>query len=227
MLSGSVRSLIFRLVGGARLGHVAGQHVDLVVPTARGLPFRRSYSIASAPDPSKPGTFEIAVTRVEGGPTSDALHALRPGAVVEVEGPHGNFVRTQEDRAHPALFVAAGTGLAPIRAMLTEDVRHLEGPPLVLLFGCRTPADVLWGDELSAWVRTCPRFVLHVTLSRAHKEWTGLTGYVQRHAGDLARSLPDGRAYVCGLSAMVDDVALLLERDARLKRNAIRYEIYD
>jgi CDP-4-dehydro-6-deoxyglucose reductase, E3 len=226
-LSGSVRGLRFRLVDGGSVGHVAGQHLDIVVPTAGGLAQRRAYSIASAPDRAHPDVFEIAVTRVEGGPASEALHALQPGAFVEVEGPRGTFVRPDEDRAHPALFVAAGTGLAPIRAMLAEDVLRANGPPLVLLFGCRTPGDVLWADDLRRWQRECPRFRVHVTLSRAKGEWTGLAGYVQRHAVALARSLSGARAYVCGLSAMVDEVVALLENEAGVPRASLRYEIYD
>ena len=65
MLSPSVRSLRFRMADGRPVGHEAGQYVDLVVPTRRGLPFRRSYSIASAPDPARADVFEVAVTRVE------------------------------------------------------------------------------------------------------------------------------------------------------------------
>lgn len=226
-LSPSVRSLIFRTADGGPVGHLAGQYVDLVVPTARGIPFKRSYSIASAPDAARPDRFEIAVTRVEGGPTSEALHALAPGAVVELEGPTGVFLRPPEHRARPALFVATGTGLAPLRAMLAEDVALPEGPPLVLLFGCRTPADLLWADELHAWQASCPRFRLHVTLSRAPPEWRGLVGYVQRHAHGLAHALPGAHAYVCGLSAMVDDVVALLERDVGMPHADVHYEVYD
>jgi ferredoxin-NADP reductase len=229
-LSPTVRGLRFRTTDGAAVGHLAGQYLDLLVPTARGLPYRRSYSIASAPDPADPAAFEIAVTRVEGGPTSQALHDLPVGGRVELEGPRGTFLRTGEDRAHPALFVAAGTGLAPIRAMLTEEVGRASqeggGPPLELLFGCRTPDDLLWGDELRAWQAHCPRFRLHVTLSRPLPDWAGLSGYVQRHAAALART-PDLRAYVCGLGAMVEDVVGLLERDAGVSRDRLRYETYD
>jgi ferredoxin-NADP reductase len=149
-LSPSVRSLIFRTSDGAPLGHLAGQYIDVIVPTPRGLPFKRSYSIASAPDAAHPELFELAVTRVAGGPTSEALHALVPGARVEMESPRGTFVRGAEARLAPALFVATGTGLAPIRAMLSEEVRTGEGRPLVLLFGCRTPHDLLWADQLGA-----------------------------------------------------------------------------
>ena len=226
-LSPSVRSLTFRTSGGAAVGHVAGQYLDLIVPTARGLPFKRSYSIASAPDAADPARFELAVTRVAGGPTSEALHALPPGGRVEIEGPRGTFLRSAEARAAPALFVATGTGLAPIRAMLRDEVTLREGPPLALLFGCRTPQDLLWAEELGAWERACPRFRLHVSLSRPPPGWTGRTGHVQAHAPDLARSLPGAHAYVCGLSAMVDDVVSLLERTAAVPRAALHYEVYD
>jgi ferredoxin-NADP reductase len=226
-LSPSVRGLRFVTSDGAPVGHIAGQYLDLVVATPGGLPFRRSYSIASAPDVEHPEAFELAVTRVDGGPTSQALHDLALGGAVEIEGPRGTFVRRDEDRARAGLFVAAGTGLAPIRAMLTEEVRRTNGPPLVLLFGCRTPADVLWADELTAWESAYPRFRLHVTLSRAPVAWAGLVGYVQRHAPGLVRALPDVRAYVCGLSAMVEDVTAALERDASVPRDALRYETYD
>jgi ferredoxin-NADP reductase len=234
-LSASVRSLTFRTTDGAAVGHLPGQYLDLVVPTARGLPFRRSYSIASRPDPERPDQFEIAVTRVEGGPTSEALHALLPGERVEIEGPYGSFLRRSEHRKHPSLFVATGTGLAPLRAMLAEEIAGADrlppaasaGSPLILLFGCRTPADLLWADELQAWRRSCPGFELHVTLSRAPPEWTGLVGYVQRHTPSIARALPDAHAYVCGLSAMVGDVVDLLERDAGLAHDAVHYEVYD
>jgi CDP-4-dehydro-6-deoxyglucose reductase, E3 len=226
-LSPSVRSLTFRTGDGAPVGHVAGQYLDLIVPTARGLPFKRSYSIASPPDTAHPDRFELAVTRVAGGPTSEALHALPLGGRVEIEGPRGTFVRSVEDRAAPALFVGTGTGLAPLRAMLAEEVTRIEGSPCVLLFGCRTPDDVLWADELGAWERASPRFQLQVTLSRPPAGWAGRTGYVQKHVVDLARSLPDAHAYVCGLSAMVDDVVGLLERTGTMPRAALHYEVYD
>jgi phenol hydroxylase P5 protein len=227
MLSPSVRSLVMRTTDGSAVGHVAGQYLDLIVPTARGLAFKRSYSIASPPGDTYPDQFELGVTRVEGGPTSQALHGMGPGATVDIEGPTGTFLRRESDRARSALFVAAGTGLAPIRAMLAEEVRSAEGPPLVLLFGCRTPDDVLWEHDLRAWQRACPRFALHVTLSRPPPEWSGLVGYVQRYARALAESLPGVHAYVCGLTAMVEDVVGLMEREAKLSRKAVHYETYD
>jgi ferredoxin-NADP reductase len=225
-LSPSVKSLTFEMCDGTPVGHVAGQHVDLIVPTSRGLAFRRSYSIASGPTARDAHRFEIAVTRVPEGPTSAALHSLEPGARVDVEGPKGQFVRSAEDREHPALFVAAGTGLAPLRAMLEEEGQATSGPPIHLLFGCRTPDDRLWYEQLRALERSCPRFTATTTLSRPLPSWQGLTGYVQRHAVGIAASLPGVRVYVCGMSAMVDEVVRALAL-AGVPPAHVRYELYD
>jgi len=151
MLSPSVRGLTFEPIGDP-LRYRAGQSLNLFVPTDRGLVMRRPYSVASAPYPIGNKTVDFAVTRVAGGPTSTALHSLAPGATVEADGPnHGWLSRREGEEQMPALFVATGSGLAPFRALLQEELARPDGPPVALLFGCRTQADILWRDELERW----------------------------------------------------------------------------
>jgi CDP-4-dehydro-6-deoxyglucose reductase len=231
MLSPSVRSLVFEVMGSAAFEHEPGHYVDLFVPPPRGLVMRRSYSIASAPAPERPTRVELAVTRVEGGVTSSALHAIPPGTVLEADGPRGSFLRWPSMRDDPTLFVAAGTGLAPLRAMLQAELARAYGPPVALLFGCRTEADLLWADELHGWRAHHPRFRLAVTLSRPPPSpgaapWSGRVGHVQRHVDELVRALAPTRAFVCGLSAMVDAASDALER-AGVPRASIHAEAYD
>src|SRR6185312_1779313 len=141
MLSPSVRGLRF-VSEGAPPDYRAGQSMDLFVPTRGGLVMRRPYSIASAPGYAGARALDFAVTRVEGGPTSEALHELTSGAVVEAIGPNrGWLARRDDERAVAALLVATGSGLAPFRAVLQEELQRREGPPIALLFGCRTQAD--------------------------------------------------------------------------------------
>ncbi len=122
MLSASVRSLVLRMTDGEPISFVPGQYVDRLVPTRSGLAYKRPYSIASPPDPgTRPGRVEVAVTRVAGGSTSEALHELPLGSRIELEGPAGVFVR-RDASGDPLLFVATGTGLAPIRAMLAGEL---------------------------------------------------------------------------------------------------------
>lgn len=222
-LSPSVRSLTFCVLG-SDCAYTAGQWVNLYVPTPQG-PIMRAYSIASAPDRRQRDRFEIAVTYVAGGPVSTALHALAVGARMEMDGPWGFFTR-EDGRGQPAVFVGTGTGLSPLRAMLQEEVVE-QGPPLVLLFGCRTEADILYRDEIAAWAKQHPRFRYEVTLSRPSADWRGRTGYVQAHLAELVTPLKPAHVYVCGLSRMVKDVRRILKEDLGLDRKSIHTERYD
>lgn len=207
-LSPTVRLLELHTLDGAPFPFVAGQYVDLFVPTA-GLHEKRPYSIASAPSQHAPHAFELAVTLIEDGPASTALHHLAVGARLEIDGPHGRFVIREPHQ--PQVFVGAGTGLSPLRAMihsLLEDDGH---PELVLLFGCRDEQNILWGEELSAAAARDPRFRFHPTLSRGSPGWSGLRGYVQTHLGDVVSPLTGPRVYVCGLPEMVQQCRDVLE----------------
>ena len=226
-LSATVRALTFRCTDRRPLGHIAGQWVNIDVPTAAGVA-RRAYSVASAPSREHADQFELAVTRVDAGlGASQALHALPLGAQLAIDGPHGFFTREQE-RAVPALLVGTGTGVCPLLAMLEDELAQPEGPPLGLLFGCRGEGDVLFRERLEAWARDCPRFKLWVTLSRPAEGWSGLSGYVQTHLGAVLPAL-GGRphVYVCGLTKMVSEVRRVLKEQHGYDRKLIHSERYD
>jgi ferredoxin-NADP reductase len=224
-LSPTVKAFVFRCAGDEPLAFVAGQWLNFDVPTAQGV-LRRAYSIASAPDPEHPERFEIAVTRVaEGGAASRALHELSPGAELAIDGPHGFFTREQ-DRELAALFVGTGTGVCPLRAMIADELRTPVGPPLALLFGCRSEADILYREELQAWAEQHERFSLHVTLSRPGASWSGRRGYVQHHLRELIAA-PPPHVYVCGLNKMISEVRRTLKQDLGYDRRMIHSERYD
>lgn len=207
-LTPTVRRLVVTLDSGP-FEHAAGQAVILEAKDARGESVRAPYSIASAPHERGGGTFEVAVARdAAGSSRSVTMHGLPAGSPVAVVGPIGSFVRAGEALTAPGLFVAAGTGLSPLRAMIADELarRPDGGPPLVLLFGARTADDVLWADDVARWTKVHPRFRAFVTLSRPEDAWTGLRGHVQAHLGEAARAAgPDAFAYVCGPEAMVTE----------------------
>ena len=223
-LSPSVRELSFAAIG-APPQYRAGQSMNLYVPSASGLVMRRPYSVASAPNSH--GRLDFAVTQVEGGPTSTTLHALMPGALIDGDGPnHGHLGRRDGERDLPLLMVATGSGLAPFRALLQEELARPSGPPIGLLFGCRTEADILWRNELAGWAATFARFHLTVTLSRPCSKWRGPTGWVQRHVIGAASTVAPALVLLCGLSPMTDAVERLLQ-DAGVPSAAIRSEAFD
>jgi NAD(P)H-flavin reductase len=226
MLSPSVRSLTFD-AGESPFAYRSGQWMNLYVPTPRGLVMRRPYSVASAPNHAGPNQLDFAVTRVPEGPTSNALHDLGEGAVVEADAAGGGWLgRRDDERALPALYVATGSGLAPFRGLLQEELAQPNGAPVGLLFGCRTQADILWRDELERWDKDVPRFSLTVTLSRPDGDWRGATGYVQTHVASLVARLRPGVVLLCGLSPMTHAVEQTLLAEG-VDGARIRTEAYD
>lgn len=213
----SVHHLVFQTP--TPFDYLAGQWVKLTL--RNGL--TRDYSIASAPSEAM-DRFELLVTHVEGGEGSRILCSLNPGARIEMLGPNGLFVREERHAHLPAVFIATGTGLAPLRAMIQEGARKLS--PMRLLFGCRTEREILCGEEFSRLSRSSD-FQHRVTLSRPDPAWTGERGYVQTHLQDIAAGLEDAHFYICGLRKMVDAVRSTLKEQLGVDRARIHSERYD
>lgn len=226
MISANVRELAFERVDGAPVEFEAGQWMSLVLPLAEGEA-RRAYSIASAPDGS--ATFEVAVTKVTGGPGSTFLHELGIGATLRAIGPQGFFTRPRTFGA-PSLFVGTGTGVTPLRSMIKDALAHGESAPLTLLFGVRHEDDRLYANELEALASQHPAFRVVYSISRPTAAWTGPTGYVQAHVEKLWRELESAgppHAYVCGLERMVGAVRELLRKRMGVDRKQVHSERYD
>ena len=223
VIAPAVRQLVLETIDGSAFDHLAGQWVKLYLPDG----VERDYSIASAPGARGAPRFEIVVTRVEGGPGSEALHALPIGATLDALGPSGLFVREDQEREHPSLYVGTGTGVAPLRAMIEEELSREKGPEQVLLFGCRTRDDILFAEEWREQALETPRFRFMPTLSRPEPGWTGLTGYVQTHLPSLVPSIEGAHGYVCGLTKMITEVRRVLKEDLKLDRRRVHSERYD
>ena len=125
----------------------AGQYLDVMLADGR----RRSFSIASPPHDA--GLIELHVRRVSGGEfTAQLFDQTRPGALLRIEGPLGQFVYREPERADgadPALLIAGGTGFAPIKALLRHVLETGGRRPLHLYWGARHAVD-LYED---GWVR--------------------------------------------------------------------------
>ncbi len=228
MLSPNVRELGFERVdpAGGPFNFAAGQWVSLVLPLAEGEA-RRAYSIASAPDGTP--TFEVAITKVEGGPGSTYLHELPVGATIRAIGPQGFFTRAPK-AGHPSLFVGTGTGVTPLRSMIKDALTAGETSPLTLLFGVRHDADRLYREELEALQVKHPNLHVHYSISQPGPDWQGLTGYVQTHVEKLWRDLETHGAphvYICGLERMVGAVRDLLRKQMNVERKQVHSERYD
>lgn len=181
----------------------------LEVKSGGETPVRAPYSIASAPGEHGGNVIELAVAKDVPGSRSLAMHELAAGDAVDVIGPVGSFVRSGAAESAPALFVAAGTGLSPLRSMLAAELARsaTKGPRLVVLFGARAEEEILWRKDLEDWPQRSPRLTTLVTLSRPSDAWTGRRGWVQVHLEEaVALAGPEAYAFVCGPEPMVQAV---------------------
>jgi ferredoxin-NADP reductase len=227
LIAPSVRELVFERVDERPFDYAPGQWVNLLLPIGPEL-MKRAYSIASAP--GKGSRFEIAVTKVTGGPGSEYLHAMTEGTVLHAVGPHGLFTRPEEDP--PSLFVATGTGVAPFRSMIRAALDKGSRAPLWLLLGARFEEDILYRAEFEAVAKEHPGARFEVTLSRGSEAWIGRRGYVQHHVGHLYEELrgiaaSSPHVFICGLDRMVGAVKELVREELQVDRKKVHVERYD
>jgi NAD(P)H-flavin reductase len=224
-LTPSTKHFEWEIVGDRTFHFYAGQFISLKVPH-NGQEEARPYSIASAPRGDT--QFDLCLNRVEGGYVSNYLCDLAAGAVVDINGPHGSFVATPPVE-QDLVFIATGTGIAPIRGMLEELFSAGEPPEreMWLLFGVRQPETILYRQEFESLAARFPRFHYVPTLSRPPADWQGERGYVQEQLRRIFGGRKDFKAYICGLKAMVDEVRYVLKEEFGLDRKQIRFEKYD
>ena len=215
MLAPSVAHLSFVRADGQPLDFVPGQFVQVHFAYADGTATKRSYSLATIHDHSLgPGeSVEIAVSYVPGGAATALFEGLDIGGTVDASGPYGRFCLMPADANRRYLLIGTGTGVTPYRAMLPqiEALMRGRGMEVVLLFGARTPAELLYGDEFRAFADAHPGFRYLPCLSRElpapgspHAHADVRHGYVQQFLPELAPDAENDIAYLCGNPDMVD-----------------------
>lgn len=184
---------------GQPLSFAAGQYV--LISDADGLVPQRSYSVANAPRPD--GRLTLLVTRVPGGPTSEWLHhGVSVGQSVLVEGPYGTFLDTGR---RPVLALAAGSGLAPIRALAEQTATARSLRPFTVLFSARRERDVLDADAFARWARLNPGLWFVRTLTR--EAGRPPLGRVPGVLPGLVHDLASHEIYVAGAPGFVSACA--------------------
>jgi len=211
MLAPSVRHLAFVREDGQALDFIPGQFIQVHFNYSDGTPTKRSYSLATVHDHRLgPGeSVEIAVSYVQGGAATALFEALDEGQQIQASGPYGRFCLQDKDANKRYLLIGTGTGVTPYRAMLPLLAQKMEASDLevVLLFGARTPAELLYADDFYAFAAAHPRFRFVPCFSRElpdHPHTDVRRGYVQDALAEFAPSAEGDIAYLCGNPNMVD-----------------------
>jgi ferredoxin-NADP reductase len=226
LLSPETKHLELKVQSADEFRFTPGQFVSIKQPRPDGKVHTRAYSIASAP--RSDATFDLCLNRVEEGFLSNWLCDLEVGATVQFHGPHGLF--TVREPSTDSVFIATGTGIAPIRGMvhwLFEKAERNHGHENWLVFGTRYERSIYYRDEFERIARENPNFHYIPTLSRGSNDWQSCRGYVQDHVRKIVAGRTDMQAYICGLHQMVDANRVLLKEELGWDRKQIVFERYD
>jgi NAD(P)H-flavin reductase len=175
--------------------------------------------ISISGDPSRPEILQHTIRDV--GSVSHALAEAEPGVVLGVRGPYGTGWDVGTGRGADIVFVAGGIGLAPLRpAILEVCANRQDYGRVLLLYGARTPEDILYGEDLRRWA-TDHDIGVSVTVDAGQHGWTGRVGlvtlFLPRATFDPDRTL----ALLCGPEVMMRHAAAgLLDRG--VPRHGIR-----
>ena len=189
-----------KLPANERLQYLAGQYLDLLLKDGR----RRSFSIATPPE--NDALLELHIRHVPGGYFSGQLFDEFKGReILRFEGPLGTFY-LREDSDKPIIFVAGGTGFAPIKAVIEHALNHDMQRPMVLYWGVRSLRDLYLPDLPGTWQMKHPDFRFIPVLSDPLPEdgWQGRTGLVHQAVMTDFPDLSGYQVYACGGPAMID-----------------------
>jgi CDP-4-dehydro-6-deoxyglucose reductase, E3 len=189
-----------KLPANERLQFLAGQYIDFLLKDGR----RRSFSLANPPHDD--ALLELHIRHIPGGFFSDPVFTQYKGReILRFEGPLGTFfLREESDK--PIIFVAGGTGMAPIKGVIEHALHHKIDAtrPMVLYWGVRTMRDLYLPDLPGKWQQSSTNFTYIPVLSEPDAGWPGRTGFVHQAVLDDFADLSGYQVYACGGPAMID-----------------------
>lgn len=199
-LSPDVIELELRLPPQSSFKYLSGQYVNFIKDDNK-----RSYSVANY---NKSSNLVFFIKRYQGGLFSDYLfNKAKVNDLLRIEGPIGTFFLRNTDKKN-IIFLATGTGIAPVKAILeqlNEDNTGLLNKKIFLFFGGRFLEDLFWKPEFS---NINVNFIR--VLSRSEAGWDGARGYVQDIVLASAIKLADAVVYACGSEKMINDSSTVL-----------------
>lgn len=191
-----------RLPQNQNLRFFAGQYVDVLLPEGN----RRAYSIATMPRTEGVIDIDIHVRHSPGGLFTDQVFStLKERDLLKFEAPLGTFY-LREDDEKPIVFLASGTGFAPIKAIIEYVAARKIARLVSLYWGGRTRRDIYMYDLAASWASSLPNFHFVPVLSDPAETdyWKGRTGLVHRAVIEDIPDLSGHQVYASGNPLMVD-----------------------
>ena len=199
-LGADVMRIKLRLPQNERLQFLAGQYIDILLKDGK----RRSFSMGNAPHDDE--FLELHVRNYPGGSfTQHVFSGMKEKDILRFQGPLGTFF-LREDSDKPIVFLASGTGFAPIKAIIEHALYTGCRRPMTLYWGNRARADMYLADLPEQWQREYPGFRFMPVLSDPKPEdgWQGRTGLVHEAVMQDLPDLSGHQVYACGAPVMVE-----------------------
>ncbi len=199
-LGHDVVGLHLQLPSSERLQFLAGQYIEFILKDGK----RRAFSIANAPHDSE--FLQLHIRVIPGGAFSEYVtNEMQEKAILRLEAPFGNFF-LREDSDKPIIFVAGGTGFAPVKGIIEHMLHNNMHREIILYRGARQLQDLYMHELSQKWAEFAPNIKYIPVLSEPAEtdNWQGRVGLV--HEAVLAdfKDLSGYQAYVCGAPGMCE-----------------------
>ncbi len=205
--------LHLKLPASQRLEFLAGQYLEFILKDGT----RRSFSMGNAPHDD--AFVQLHVRHVAGGQFTDhAFGKMKEKDILRFEAPLGTFF-LREDSDKPIVFVASGTGFAPIKSIVEHALHKGITRPMTLYWGGRRPADLYMHPLAEKWAldnAASFKYVPVISDALAEDAWTGRTGFVHRAVMEDFPDLSAYQVYACGVPVMVDSARADFTRRCKL-----------
>jgi CDP-4-dehydro-6-deoxyglucose reductase len=198
-LNHDVMRICLKIPESIRMQFLAGQYIDFILKDGR----RRSFSIANPPHQDK--YIELHVRHIQGGRfTGEVFDHMQVNDIVRIEGPLGSFF-LREDSSRPVIFLAGGTGMAPIAGIIQYALKKNIQREFYIYWGARSAEDLYMHDTVQGWAATHPnvKYIPVLSEPKPGDHWQGRTGYVHEAVLQDFDSLAGYDIYASGPPAMV------------------------
>ncbi|TKJ34814.1 MAG: oxidoreductase [Planctomycetes bacterium B3_Pla] len=226
-LTHDIKQFRFELVEPAEVDFIAGQYVQLLAPVYKkgGEEVYRAYSVSS--DPTEKNSIETIIRLVPGGIcTTYCFEYLKVGDEVRLNGPYGDF-RLSDTNA-PIVFIAGGSGMAPIKCILhyMQDTGNTR--KAMYFFGANKVEELFLLDRMKKFESDLAdfRFVPVVAALNDGENWSGQTGLVTEAVRRDLKNASECEAYLCGSPGMIDAATNVLI-ELGMKEEAIFYDKFE
>jgi CDP-4-dehydro-6-deoxyglucose reductase len=191
--------LSLKLPTNERLQFLPGQYIEFLLKDGK----RRAFSIANAPHSDDFVTVHIR--RVDGGAfTAHVFETMKEKEILRFNGPLGSFYLREESNK-PIIFVAGGTGFAPIKSIIEHALHHGEKRQMHFYWGAQNRAGLYLPELPASWPIDYVPVLSHAS---AADQWHGRTGFVHQAALADHPDLSEFQVYACGSPGMIDATRL-------------------